>query len=363
MAGNIPDAIGGAIALADIRVTQGRLGEALRIYEQGLQLAVDHGAPQLRGTADMYVGLSEIAYERGDLSAAMQHLLRSEQQGEHTGFPQHPYRRRVALARIREAQGDLDGALALLDEAERWYVSDFFPNVRPVAALKTRLWVAQGRLGDALGWAREQGLSAEDELSYLREFAHITLARVLLARATSDRADHAIREAIGLLERLLQAAEAGERTGSVIEILVLVSLAHQAQGDIPAALAPLSRALTLAEPEGYVRLFVDEGSPMAVLLEAAAKQSIAPNYVRQLLTGFDTAEDRTPVKQLLIEPLSERELEILRLFKTELSGPEIAQKLMIALSTVRTHTKGIYSKLDVNNRRAAVKRAAELGLI
>ena len=121
-------------------------------------------------------------------------------------------------------------------------------------------------MGEALGWAREQGLSVEDDLSYLREFEHITLARVLLAQYTSDRADRSLREAMGLLERLLQAAEAGERTGSVIEILVVQALAHQVQGDIPAALVPLERALTLAEPEGYVRMFVDEGPPMALLL-------------------------------------------------------------------------------------------------
>ena len=116
----------------------------------------------------------------------MQHLLRSKEQGEHTGFPQNPYRWHVAMAWIRETQGDLDGALDLLDEAERLYVSDFYPNVRPVAALKTRMWVAQGRLGEALGWAREQALSVDDDLSYLREFEHITLARVLLARYRSD---------------------------------------------------------------------------------------------------------------------------------------------------------------------------------
>ena len=170
------------------------------------------------------------------------------------------------MARIREAQGDLDGALDLLDEAERLYVGDFFPDVRPVAALKARVWVAQGRLGEALGWAREQGLSVEDDLSYLREFEHLTLARVLLARHERDRGDRSMLEAMGLLERLLHAAEAGERTGSVIEILVLQALAHQMRGDIPAALVPLGRALTLAEPEGYVRIFVDEGPPMAHLL-------------------------------------------------------------------------------------------------
>ena len=367
MAGNIADAIGGAIALADIRVTQGRLGEALRIYEQGLQLAVDHGAPQLRGTADMYVGLSEIAYERGDLSTALQHLLRSEQQGEHTGFPQHPYRRRVALARIRVAQGDWDGALVLLHEAERRYVGDFFPHVRPVAAWKARVWIAQGRLDDALGWAREQGVSAHDELTYLREFAHITLARLFLARSQRNPADGALCEAIGLLDRLLHAAEAGERTGSVIEILALRSLAHQMQGDIPAALESLSRALTLAEPEGYARLFVDEGPAMAALLDRMQDAGgRLQEYTVRLLPAFGQQPGAHPasgIRQPLIEPLSERERDVLRLLRSDLDGPEIARALVIALNTLRTHTRNIYAKLGVSSRRAAVRRAQELDLL
>ena len=156
-AGYISDAVGGAIALADIRITQGRLREAMSVYEQTLQLATEQGTPFLRGTADMYVGMSELYHERNDLNAATQHLLRSKEQGEHTGFPQNPYRWRVAMARIRVAEGDLDGALDLLQEAERLYVSDFYPNVRPIAALKTRVWVAQGRLAEALDWAREAG--------------------------------------------------------------------------------------------------------------------------------------------------------------------------------------------------------------
>src|SRR5215469_5160280 len=266
------------------------------------------------------------------------------------------------MARIQEAQGDLDGALDLLGEAERLYRRDFFPNVRPVTALKARMLVAQGRLGGALGRAPEQGLSVSDDLSYLLEFEHITLARVLLAQSKSERRDHSMHEAMGLLERLLKAAEAGERTGSVIEILVLQALAHQVQGDIPAALVPLERALTLAEPEGYVRIFVDEGPPMAHLLEEAAKHGIAPNSVRQLLTALGSVSDRTPVTQDLIEPLSQRELEVLRLLRTDLDGPEMARELIVSLNTVRTHTKNIYSKLGVNNRRAAVRRAEELDL-
>jgi LuxR family maltose regulon positive regulatory protein len=361
-AGHISDAIGCAIALADIRITQGRLREAMSIYQQGLRLATEQGASVLRGASDMYVGMSELHREGDELDIATQQLLRSSELGEYAGLPQNRYRWRVAMARIRQAQGDLDGALDLLHESERLYMSDLFPNVRPVAALVTRVWVAQGRLGEALDWAREQGLSVSDDLSYLREFEHITLARILMARSKSDRADRCMFEAMELLERLLKAAEEGGRMGSAIEILVLQALAHQAQGDISAALVTLERTLTLAETEGYVRMFVDEGTPMAVLLEEAAKRGIAPNYVHRLLTAFGLASDRTPVKQVLIEPLSERELEVLRLLGTDLNGPEIARELVVSLNTMRTHTKNIYSKLGVDNRRAAVRRAEELDL-
>ena len=152
-------------------------------------------------------------------------------------------------------------------------MGDFSPNVRPVPALRARVLAAQGTMAEALGWAREQGLSADDDLSYLREFEHITLARVLLARYAADGDKSSLNEASRLLERLLAAAEAGGRTGSVIEILVLQALAHQAGGDTPGALAPLERALTLAEPEGYVRVFVGEGPPMASLLTAVDQQA------------------------------------------------------------------------------------------
>jgi LuxR family maltose regulon positive regulatory protein len=361
-AGHIADTFGCAIALADIRRTQGRLGEAMRTYEQALQRAYQPGGPVLRGTADMYVGMSEIHRERDDLPAATQQLLRSQELGEHTGLPQNRYRWRVAMARIREAEGDLGGALDLLNEAERLYVGDFFPNVRPVPALRARVRVALGELSEALGWARERGLSVDDDLSYLREFEHITLARVLLARYAAERAERPVHDATRLLERLLRAAEEGQRRGSIIEILVLQALARQARGDVPAALASLQRALTLAEPEGYVRIFVDEAPPMASLLRAAAKLRIAPRYVRRLLAAVNQTEDSTPVTQGLIEPLSERELDVLRLLGTDLDGPEIARELVVSLNTVRTHTKNIYAKLGVNNRRAAVRRARELDL-
>jgi LuxR family transcriptional regulator, maltose regulon positive regulatory protein len=362
-AGFVADILGCSIALADIRSTQGRLGEALRTFEQALQLAGEQGGPVLRGTADMYVGMSEIARERDDLRTARQLLLRSQEIGEHTGLPQNRYRWRVAMAGVREAEGDLRGALDLLNEAERLYVSDFFPNVRPVPALRARVWIALGRLGEALGWAHEQGLSVDDDLSYLREFEHITLARLLLARYQGERAGPSLHEAAGLLECLLPAAEAGGRTGRVIEILVLRALAHQALGDTPAALGFLDRAVALAEPEGYVRVFADEGPPMTSLLRAAAKQGPRRDYVRRLLAAASGTEHNGPTAQALIEPLSERELDVLRLLGSELDGPAIARELMVSLNTMRTHTKNIYAKLAVTNRRAAVRRAAELGLL
>jgi LuxR family transcriptional regulator, maltose regulon positive regulatory protein len=363
MAGNVSDAISGTIALADIRVAQGRLHEAMLAYERALQLATEAGGHELRGTADLYVGMSELCRERNDLHTATQHLLKSEEMGERTGFPPNQSRWRVAMARIKEAQGDLDGALDLLHEADRLYVRDFFPDVHPAAALVARVWVRQGRLGEALGWAREQHLSIDDDLSYLREFEHITLARVLLAQHKTNRADHPIRETTRFLDRLLKAAEAGGRIGSVIEILVLQALTHQAQGDIPAALTSLRQALTLAESEGYVRMFVDEGSSMMLLLEEAAKRGLAPYYARQLLAAAGSAVGTPQIKQGLIEPLSERELDVLRLLRSDLNGPEIARELVVSLNTVRTHTKNIYSKLGVTNRRAAVRQAEELGLL
>jgi LuxR family maltose regulon positive regulatory protein len=315
--------------------------------------------------------MSEIYCEWNDLDSATQHLLKSKELGEHTAFLQNRYRWHVAMARILEAQDNLDGALDRLAEAERLHMSDFSPNVRPIAAMKARIWITQGRLDDALDWAYEERLSADDDLIYVREFEHITLARLLLARYRSDRVDGWLHEASGLLERLLKAAEAGGSVGSVIEILVLQALIHQMQGDIQNALVPLRQALTLAEPENYVRIFVDEGLSMKHLLREAAAQKLMPNYTVRLLEAFaepqgeigNTLLSVTPVSQSLVEPLSQRELEILRLFNTDLSGPEIARELTVALSTIRTHTKSIYSKLNVNNRRAAIKRAAELNLI
>jgi LuxR family maltose regulon positive regulatory protein len=372
LGGYISPAIGGAIVLADIQIAQGCLHEAMTTYERALQWATEPGAPVLPGAADMYVGMSALHREHNDLKTATQHLLTSQALGELAGLQQNPYRWCAAMAHIREAQGDLDGALDLLNQAERLYDANFSPNVRPIAARKVRVWVAQGRLGEALGWAREQGLSVENELSYLHEFDHITLARVLLARDQSDRADGFISGVVGLLECLLKAAEEGGRMGSVIEILVLQAIAYHAQGDLPAALLPLQRALALAEPEGYVRMFLDEGSSMMQLLREASAREIMPDYTDKLLAAFEAekqkSEDKTylpPVSpaQPLIEPLSQRELKILQLIAQGLSNREISERLFLALSTIKGHNRNIFNKLQVQSRTEAVARARELGLL
>jgi LuxR family maltose regulon positive regulatory protein len=237
--------------------------------------------------------------------------------------------------------------------------------------MKARIWVVQGKLTKALEWAHEQGLSSNDAPSYLREFEHVMLARVLIARYKSDRETGSIQEAISLLERLLQAAEAGGRMGSVIEILALLTLAHAAQGNLPPALVSLERALALAEPEGYVRLFVDEGEPMAELLTRmnASRESGTlrmKKYIHKLLAAFDNKNDFHPSSlslQPLVEALSQRELKVLQLIAQGLSNREIGERLFLALSTVKGYNQKIFDKLQVQSRTEAIVRAHELGLL
>jgi len=355
--------------LADIRVALGRLHEAEISYQHTLRLATGQGEPMPLGTADLYRGLGELSIERGDLEAAAQHLLTSQKLGEQTATTDWPHRLCVSQARLKEAQGDLDEALALLDEAERVYIRGPLPDVRPIAALKAQVWLKQGKLAEALRWAREQGLSVDDEIHYTREFEHITLARVLIAAGKSDREAGSLDEATRLLGRLLKAAETGGRLGSAIQILLLQALALQAQDNLPHALAALERALALAEQEGYVRIFVDEGEALRSLVEKQARNRDHPlsRYADKLLAAF-TQPAAAPKsgfihqKSDMLEPLSERELEVLRLLRSELSGPEIAGQLIVSLNTLRTHTKNIFNKLGVNNRRAAIRRAEELDL-
>ncbi len=368
--GNFSDVLGCSVTLADIRITQGRLTEALTTYETALQLA-SRQPGTTRGTADMYIGIAALRLERGDVDAAAEYLRRGQDLGEDFGLPQYPYRRLMTTALVREVQGDSDGALEMLEQAERVYIADFLPNVRPVPALRARLLASHGKVGDALAWASEHGLSADDDLSYIHEYEHIALAEVMLARYTTQPTGSTLQATHGLLERLLVEAQRGARTGNVIEILALQALAHDASGSTGQALPPLQRALTLAEPQGYVRVFTRHGAPMASMLNRLVPGMPDRAYLRRLiaataehLASLNVAESaRSSTTQRLVDPLSPRELEVLRLLSTELDGPELARHLVVSLNTLRTHTKNIYAKLDVTNRRAAVRRAAELDLL
>jgi LuxR family maltose regulon positive regulatory protein len=339
--GHLADILGLSISMADIRMAQGRLRDAQRLYEQGLQLIADQGSGPLRGIADMHVGLAEILRERDDRDAATEHL-RLARELELFGTRQYPYRSRTVLAGLRLADGDPQGCLELLDEAERVYDTDFSPAVRPVSARRARTHVLLGDLSAARGWVRERDVSTSDELRYVTEFEHITLAIVVVNDRPTERD---LQQVGAMLDRLLAAAEAGGRGGNVIEILAVQALSHDARGDTASALDALRRAVALGEPEGYVRVFAFLGPRLAALREA-----------------LDTGETRRARQPGLVDPLSDRELDVLRLLRSDLSGPDIARELIVSLNTVRSHTKSIYSKLGVNNRREAVRRADELGL-
>ncbi len=367
-AGNVADVLGCSITLGDIRLTQGRLGDALRTYQHALDLAAPGaGAQPLRGTADMHVGVAGVLLERDDRGRAAEQLAASQALGEHQGLPQNPYRRRLVTARLLAAEGDLDGALELVDEADRVYAGDYSPNVRPVPAVRARLQIRAGDLGPPAAWARERGLTPDDGLTYLLEFEHVTLARLLLAqhagRAGAQRDDPLLHDATRLLERLLAAAEAGGRGGSALELLVLLSLAHHLRRDHPAALGALRQAVARAEPEGYVRVFADEGPPLAELLNGLVREGGGTAYVRRLRAAAMGTQQRAGASKPLVAPLSERELDVLRLLGSDLTGPQIARELSVSLNTLRTHTKSIFAKLGVNSRRAAVRRAAELDVL
>jgi len=390
-AGNIVFAVASAFALADILVAQGRLREAVRTYQQSLQLAAEHGKDAQQITAHHYLGLAMLYHEMGTDEAAAQHLQKSRELGEQTTLVDWPYRWHLAQARLKESSGDLEAALDLLDEAKRVYVRNPVPDLRPIEALKAQVYLKQGQLTRALDWARERRLGADDDLSYLREFEHITLARVLIAEYQSNRVESPLFQAVRLLERLLKAAEDQRRMGSVLEILVAQALAHQAQGNLPLAFASLKRALTLAEPEGYIRIFVDEGEPMRLLLQRMNRQQTGAEggrmklfvadsplvaYVDKLLAAYPKNECDAPrpedgqalhpssfIPQPLVEPLSQRELQVLRLIAQGLSNREISERLFLALSTVKGHSRIIFDKLQVQRRTEAVARARELGLL
>jgi LuxR family transcriptional regulator, maltose regulon positive regulatory protein len=393
-AGNIIFVVASAFALADIQVAQGCLRDAVQTNQQAIQLAAEYGPDAQQITAHHYLGLAMLYHEMGEDTAAAAYLQKAEEIGEQTTLVDWAYRWRIAQARLKQSRSDLEAALVLLNEASCFYVKTAIPDTRPVEALKANVYLKQGRLDKAEDWVRKRGLSADDELTYLNEFEHLVLARVLIAEYQSRKDDNSILQAIGMLDRLLKAAEAQRRTGSVIEILMVLVLAQQVQGNHPLAWASLERALTLAEPEGYVRLFVDEGEPVHLLLmNLRSRMEKQPSgldhpilvYLEKLVSALEWAvEKQAPdhpykvdlirpahlieaevqqAKTMLVEPLSERELEVLRLIAQGLSNTQISQRLVVALSTVKGHNLRIFGKLQVQNRTEAVARARELGLL
>ena len=379
-AGHIADVLGCSIAMADMELRLGDLRGAERTYARALELAAvstPERSSVMRGTADMLVGLSRVAWYRNDLPAAAEYLRRSDELGEAASLAQNPYRWRVGLARLRAAEGDLSTALALLDEAEQVYVSDYSPNVQPIHATRARVLAAQGDVVGTRTWARVHELTADDELSYLREYEHITLVRTLLAEHAATGSTTALRDALRLLGRLLTAARDGGRTGSVIELEVLGALAHRADGAREEALDALGRAVELAQRDGWIRIFVDATPAVSDLLHELAARG-APGHLSELLAAVSPAStpsvrgvaevghgaaDVRDARGGPVEALSERELDVLRLLGTDLDGPGIARTMFVSLNTVRTHTKHIYAKLGVNSRRAAISRAHQLGLL
>jgi LuxR family maltose regulon positive regulatory protein len=232
-----------------------------------------------------------------------------------------------------------------------------------MSAWQARLWLAQNKQEAASQWMEECGPDADGAPTYAHEMEYMVLARVLIAQGR-------LGETTRLLQHCLEAAEAGGRTARAIEILMLQALAFQAGGDATQAMAALERALTLAEPGGFIRIFVDEGPPMAHLLYKALTRGIAPEYVRRLLAAFpikgpeQTDPPRAQASQSeLIEPLSEREIQVLQLMAEGLTNQEIASRLYLALNTVKVHTRNINGKLGVHSRTQAVARARVLGIL
>ena len=364
-AGNFIFAIASGSGKADILMAQGHLREALKTYQQSLRLASEHEAESQRIIAHHHLGLALLYREMRDDESAAQHFQKSMELGQQSVLQDWSYRKYLAQARLKESEGDLDSALDLLDDAQRFYVRSLIPYTRPIDALKVSIYLKQGRFSKAQEWVSEHGFSVKDDLSYLREFEHITLARVLLAEYQINRQERIIQDALSLLKRLLRAAEDQKRMGSILEILMVTALAHHAHGSTSQAFASLETSLLLAAPEGYFRTFVDEGEPMQAMLFAfrstLKKQTPISEYVDNLLSFFERPAERPQPN--LIDPLSERELEVLRLVADGLSNDEISQKLFVAVSTVKGHNLRIFGKLQAKSRTEAVARARELGLL
>jgi LuxR family maltose regulon positive regulatory protein len=335
--------------LGQVQETENRLHLAAETYKRVLQMA---GEPPQPINCNSHLGLARIYYQWNDLEAAEQQGQLCIEQTRHlaTELVDTIASSDVLLARLRLVHGDVAGATAILARTEAFVRRNNFAFRMPeVIAAQVLTLLGQGNLAEA---------------AHLAEIHELPLSQARVHLAQGDPAS-----ALSVLQPLRHEAEARHWADERLKVMVLQAIALHALDETDKAVQLLGEALALAEAEGFVRIFVDEGTPMEALLREAAKKGITPNYVHELLAAFVqvgeavATEDRTPRSQLLIEPLSERELEVLRLLGTELNGPEVSSELMVSLNTMRTHTKNIYNKLGVNNRRAAVRRAEELHLL
>lgn len=371
-AGDVADELGATVVMAGMWLARGRPDEARRRYEEALSTAERVRGPALSTVGDLHVGLADVLREQGELDDAAEHLHTARELGDRAILLENRFRWYTTMADLLRARGDLDAAVEMLQQAEPLYLHGFFPDTRPIAAAIARLRISQGRLGDAESWAAQHAVTTDDEPTYLAEFNLLTLTRLLIAQHRVEPDPAGLDAARGLLDRVLTAAEAADRGGSILEARLVRALAFHACADHDAALADLSHVLVEGVPVGYVRLFLDEGPAAVELLRAAAARPDLPGAAHA--TEVLRASDRERVQPgtapaaagngvaLGDEPLSEREVEVLRLLSTELTGPEIAAHLFVSVNTLRTHTRHIFTKLDVTTRRAAFQRAADLGL-
>jgi LuxR family transcriptional regulator, maltose regulon positive regulatory protein len=354
--------------LGRVQSARGRLFAALRTYRDALELStvVRHSAESVVGIA--HDGLAEVMYEQNALDGALEHADEGVERCRSLADRMPLAAGLATLALIRQALGDPTGALRAIGEAEKVGLSPKMTDLfNPVSAQRARLLLAQGYVAEAVEWTAERGLGVEDEPSYLREREHLVLARVLFAQ---DKPEQALR----LLGRLRENAQAAQRMGSEIAILTLEATAIQAKGAKENAASTLAHALILAEPEGYVRTFVDEGPPMTKLLSELLEVHqrgrsdsvgrVPAHYLRKLLAALEREATGTarPATELP-EALSERELEVLQLIAAGNSNRRIASELFISVGTVKTHINHLYRKLDAHTRTQAVARARELGLV
>jgi LuxR family maltose regulon positive regulatory protein len=261
----------------------------------------------------------------------------------------------LALVRIRKAQGNLDSAIALLEEVEPVVQRMGVPEVKEwVSAYRAQIWLEKGDSEAAFHWAAGNSGNVHDGIY---PTIPVALAQVRLAQGQPD-------QALQLLDHALQAAEQVGRFGNTIQILIVKALAHRARGDPERALADFERALELAEPEGYFRVFVDEGKPILRLLARAAARNPASGYIQKLLEGLGGPVAIEPIASpQLVEPLTLRELQVLQLIADGATNHEIANELVLAINTVKKHISNTYGKLGVSNRVQAVARARQLDLL